>query len=75
MGIWIFHQNYGGYPYTKKHGILKLILGIVSFLIGVVFMYFWLPQIIEIFLGFLGIILAIIGIKYIISGYFMIRNS
>lgn len=57
-----------------KTGLATLLVGIVLLIIGVVLMWYWLPQFIQVLLGGIGIVLAIAGLCGIVLGYLMIKE-
>lgn len=57
-----------------KTGLATLLVGIVLLIIGVVLMWYWLPQFIQVLLGGIGIVLAVAGLCGIVLGYLMIKE-
>ena len=57
-----------------KTGRATLIIGIVLLIAGVILMWYWLPQFIQVLLGGIGIVLAIAGLCGIVLGYLMIKE-
>ena len=57
-----------------KTGLATLLIGIVLLIVGVVLMWYWLPQFIQVLLGGIGIVLAVAGLCGIVLGYLMIKG-
>ncbi|HJJ96176.1 MAG TPA: hypothetical protein O0X38_00820 [Methanocorpusculum sp.] len=57
-----------------KTGLATLLVGIVLLIVGVVLMWYWLPQFIQVLLGGIGIVLAVAGLGGIVLGYLMIKE-
>lgn len=57
-----------------KTGLASLLIGIVFLTVGVVLMWYWLPQFIQVLLGGIGIVLAVAGLCGIVLGYVMIKE-
>ncbi|MCZ0860451.1 MAG: hypothetical protein O0X93_09755 [Methanocorpusculum sp.] len=57
-----------------KTGLATLLIGIVLLIVGVVLMWYWLPQFIQVLLGGIGIVLAVAGLCGIVLGYLMIKE-
>lgn len=62
------------YGCMDKTGLATLLVGIVLLIIGVVLMWYWLPQFIQVLLGGIGIVLAVAGLCGIVLGYLMIKE-
>ncbi|MCZ9312409.1 MAG: hypothetical protein O0V67_03445 [Methanocorpusculum sp.] len=57
-----------------KTGLATLLIGVVLLIVGVVLMWYWLPQFIQVLLGGIGIVLAVAGLCGIVLGYLMIKE-
>ncbi len=57
-----------------KTGAATLIVGIILLIVGIVLMWYWLPEFIQVVLGGVGIVLAVAGIIGIVLGYLMMKE-
>ncbi len=57
-----------------KTGATTLIVGIILLIVGIVLMWYWLPELIQVVLGGVGIVLAVAGIIGIVLGYLMMKE-
>jgi hypothetical protein len=55
-------------------GLVTLLFGVVLLIVGVVLMWYWLPQFVQVLLGGIGIVFAIFGLYGIVLGYLMIKE-
>jgi hypothetical protein len=55
-------------------GLAAMLAGIVLLTVGLVFMWYWLPQFIQVLLGGIGIVFAVVGLYGIVLGYLMIKE-
>ncbi|MDU9375513.1 hypothetical protein McpSp1_00870 [Methanocorpusculaceae archaeon Sp1] len=57
-----------------KTGLATLLVGIVLLIVGIILMWYWLPEVIAVVLGGIGIVLALAGVAGIVLGYLMIKE-
>jgi hypothetical protein len=55
-------------------GLAAMLAGIVLLIVGFVLMWYWLPQFIQVLLGGIGIVFAVVGLYGIVLGYLMIKE-
>jgi hypothetical protein len=55
-------------------GLAAMLTGIVLLTVGFVLMWYWLPQFIQVLLGGIGIVFAVVGLYGIVLGYLMIKE-
>ncbi|HJJ90662.1 MAG TPA: hypothetical protein O0W88_02250 [Methanocorpusculum sp.] len=57
-----------------RTGLVTILVGVILLISGIILMGYWLPLLIQVLLGGIGITLAITGIGSIIFGYLMIKG-
>ncbi|HJJ89061.1 MAG TPA: hypothetical protein O0W81_03010 [Methanocorpusculum sp.] len=57
-----------------RTGLVTILVGVIFLISGIILMGYWLPLLIQVLLGGIGITLAITGIGSIIFGYLMIKG-
>ncbi|HJK01676.1 MAG TPA: hypothetical protein O0W91_00155 [Methanocorpusculum sp.] len=57
-----------------RTGLVTILVGVILLISGFILMGYWLPLLIQVLLGGIGITLAITGIGSIIFGYLMIKG-
>ncbi|MDR0439213.1 MAG: hypothetical protein LBH02_03225 [Methanocalculaceae archaeon] len=55
-------------------GLAAILAGIALLTVGIVLMWYWLPQFIQVLLGGIGIVFAVAGLYEIVLGYLMIKE-
>jgi hypothetical protein len=55
-------------------GLAAMLTGVVLLTVGFVLMWYWLPQFIQVLLGGIGIVFAVVGLYGIVLGYLMIKE-